>query len=63
MFRHELEAWCNYLVGKPCPIHPNRRIMNGTHGLWCGSKDEKGRWCDGGEISQEFLENLRKEKV
>lgn len=63
MLRSELEKWQEHLVGKACPIHTGRLIRNGKFGLWCGAKDDFGRWCDGGSVSQEFLTNLRKEQV
>lgn len=34
------------MIGKRCIIH-NRIIKDGRYGLWCGGKDEEGRWCEG----------------
>jgi hypothetical protein len=58
----ELLAWQDYLVGKPCPFHPKSKIRNATYGLWCGNKNEWGTGCNGGNPTEEFLTNLRKEK-
>lgn len=63
MTEKELEQWCNHLIGKACPKHPNRIIKEGRYGLWCGAKDEMDRWCDGGSPTKEFLASIRKEAV
>ena len=57
--RQDIDNWVKYLTNKPCPIHPNKTIKNGKWGLWCGEKDEFGRWCDGGSIN---LDLIRKEQ-
>lgn len=58
----ELELYEAYLLGKRCPKHPNNVVKRGHYDLWCGMKDELGRWCNGGPISQIFLNNLRRER-
>ena len=63
MTTQELDAWQEYLVGKPCPKHPHTIIKNGKFGLWCGNKTELRTWCDGGFPTKEFLESLRKETI
>jgi hypothetical protein len=63
MTRKEQEAWFNHLLGNPCPMHPHKIIKNGHWGLWCGEKDEFNTWCNGGSVTKEFLELIRKEKV
>lgn len=63
MTRKELEAWTDYLVGKPCPKHPHSLIKNARYGLYCGNKDEYGTGCNGGWPTTEFLTNLRKKQV
>lgn len=61
--RKELTAWSNYIIGKPCPKHPQRLIQEGRHGNWCGVKNELGTWCDGGWPTKEWLESHREEKI
>lgn len=61
MNRKTLEAYADYLIGKPCPIHPDRTIKQGKWDIWCGAKDEFNTWCNGGEIPKEFITNYERE--
>ena len=61
--RKELEAYSKYLIGKPCPLHPNSKIKDGKWDIWCGNKLEDGTWCNGGSIDEQWLTNLRKEII
>ena len=62
MNESELNQWTKHIIGKPCPYHPNRVVKDGKWGIWCGGKDELGRWCSP-DPTREFLELIRKEKV
>lgn len=57
-----VEAYAKYLIGKPCPMHPNRTVKKGNWDLWCGGTDELGRWCNGGAIPQEFISKYERNK-
>lgn len=59
MNRELIEKYAQYLIGKPCPAHPNNIIRQGKWDLWCGMKDEFGTWCNGGNLpSEEEIINL-----
>lgn len=60
--REELDKWTDWLVGKPCPKHPNMIIQRGRYGNWCKVKTAFG-WCDGGFPTEAYINELRKEKV
>lgn len=58
--REELAAYADYLIGKPCPVHPNNIIKNGYYDIYCGSKTKYGSFCNGGRISIKWLNEYRK---
>lgn len=60
--RKELDAWTDYQIGKPCPIHGSVIKSGKLYGNWCGNKDEWGTWCNGGSPTEEWLINFRKEQ-
>ncbi len=59
--KEALEAYGEYLIGKPCPLHPHSIMKKGKWDIWCGNKTELGSWCNGDFPSEEFLTNFRKE--
>jgi len=63
IYGSELEAYGKYLIGKPCPLHPQSKIKDGKWDIWCGNKTELGTWCNGGSVNKEWLENYRKIKA
>jgi len=58
--RDELDAWEKYIIGKPCPKHPNSLVKKGKYGTWCGNRTNLGSWCDCGWPTEEFIINHRK---
>ena len=50
----ELRHWQDWIVGKPCPKHPQSLIKDGKWGNWCGNKTDLGTWCDGGWPTEEY---------
>lgn len=61
MNRETLNAYADYLIGKPCPVHPNNKIKQGRWDIFCGMRDKYGTWCNGGSPTQEFISNYERE--